>query len=139
MADNLNSIERRRAMERVRSVDTTPEVAVRRLLHGLGYRFRLHRADLPGRPDIVLASRNTVVFVHGCFWHGHHCKRGMRLPRTNAAYWKRKLTRNALRDRANIKRLRRQGWCVIVVWECHLREPERVCRRLSRLLEVRVK
>jgi len=106
-------------MRRVRSVDTGPELTIRKLLHSLGYRFRLHRRDLPGNPDLVFPSRRKVVFVHGCFWHQHRCRRGNRIPSTRREYWTRKLHGNVVRDRSNRRRLRRLGWDVFVVWECH--------------------
>ncbi|HEX9734628.1 MAG TPA: very short patch repair endonuclease [Thermoanaerobaculia bacterium] len=104
-------------MSRVPSRDTGPEVVVRRALHRSGYRFRLHRADLPGSPDIVLPRFRTAVFVHGCFWHGHHCKRGT-LPRSNASYWESKIRRNQERDRTAQQALREQGWRTRVIWTC---------------------
>src|SRR5690606_17133831 len=120
-------------MARIRSRDTEPERLVRSLLHLLGYRFRIHRADLPGSPDIVLPRRHTVVFVHGCFWHQHSCKAG-RIPRSRIEYWGQKLARNQARDRRNVGKLRRGGWRVITVWECELKDPEKLERRLLRLL-----
>ena len=115
-------------MRAVRSKDTTPELAVRSLLHSLGYRYRLHRRDLPGCPDIVLPKYRTVIFVHGCFWHGHSCKRGARRPHTNAEYWHHKIKRNGERDKANQKMLRCVGWNVLVVWECEIgRQADKTC------------
>lgn len=132
--DNLSPEARRRTMQRVRGKDTGPEKAVRRLLHSLGYRFRLHRRDLPGCPDIVLPGRGVALFVHGCFWHLHRCKAGHNAPRTNAAYWHIKRERNRKRDRGNRRRLVRLGWRVVVVWECELRNVPVLKSRLSRLL-----
>lgn len=109
-------------MRAVKARDTGPERAVRRLLHGLGYRYRLHRADLPGTPDLVFAARRKVVFVHGCFWHGHPCRRGARAPVRNAAYWSAKIARNAARDAETLTRLAALGWGARVVWECALKE-----------------
>jgi len=108
-------------MRAVKSRDTGPERAVRRLLHGLGYRFRLHDASLPGTPDIVFAARRKVVLVHGCFWHGHDCPRGARTPRRNADYWRAKIARNVARDAAADARLTTLGWGAFVVWECALK------------------
>ena len=117
-------------MRRVRSRDTAPERKVRSLLHRLGFRFRLHRQDLPGKPDIVLPKYSTVVFVHGCFWHRHpHCAQAS-APRTRQVYWLPKFKRTVERDRRNQSELRRRGWNVIVVWECELREPHRLAQRL---------
>lgn len=110
-------------MQRVRGRDTTPELRVRSLLHAWGFRFRLHRKDLPGRPDIVLPRHRKVVFVHGCFWHGHeNCPRAGR-PTSNTAFWSPKLDRNRERDRRNLEDLEKLGWRTFVVWECRLRDP----------------
>ncbi len=109
-------------MRRVRSVDTGPELTIRKLLHSLGYRFRLHRRDLPGNPDLVFPSRRKIVFVHGCFWHQHRCRRGNRLPSSRQDYWTHKLQGNVARDRSNRRRLRKLGWDVFLVWECHIKE-----------------
>ena len=114
---------RSRTMRAVKSKDTKPEWTVRRLLHAAGYRYRLHVKELPGKPDLVFPSRRKVIFVHGCFWHGHHCTRGDRAPKTNAIYWATKIKRNKDRDRRHVAMLRRQGWKVLVVWECEIKEP----------------
>ena len=122
--DVLTKEQRARCMSRVRGKDTTPELRVRRMLHRLGYRFRLHKRNLPGRPDITLTRHGLVIFVHGCFWHGHEgCPRSKR-PTTNTEFWNTKLDRNAQRDRANRKTLESQGWRVATVWECETRTPE---------------
>ncbi len=126
---------RSRTMRAVRSKNTTPETTVRRIVSQLGYRFRIHFAELPGSPDIVLPIQQKTIFVHGCFWHQHHCKRGNRIPKANSEYWKPKLERNKERDRKNIRALRRSGWRVLQVWECQLSKPEQLTRRLSRFLE----
>lgn len=117
-------------MRRVRSRDTTPERKVRSLLHRLGFRFRLHRQDLPGKPDIVLPKYSAVVFVHGCFWHRHPRCAEATTPGTRQVYWLPKFKRTIERDRENQRELRRRGWNVIVVWECELREPHQVVQRL---------
>lgn len=104
-------------MKAVKSKDTKPEMTVRRLLHSLGYRYRLHRKDLPGKPDIVFPSRRKAIFVHGCFWHAHGCKKG-RLPRSRLEYWRPKLAQNAERDARKIAELEALGWSVLVVWQC---------------------
>lgn len=111
----------RRRMSRVRKTDTKPEMIVRQLVHGLGYRFRLHRHDLPGTPDLTFPSRRKVIFVHGCFWHRHNCRLGGRLPTTRLEYWLPKLSRNVDRDRSVEIELRRLGWSVLVIWECETR------------------
>ncbi|MDG5974849.1 DNA mismatch endonuclease vsr [Hydrogenophaga taeniospiralis CCUG 15921] len=108
-------------MSGIRSRNTVPEIRVRRLLHRQGYRFRLHRGDLPGTPDIVLPSRRIAIFVHGCFWHLHQGCRLARVPGTREDFWRAKLTRNRERDEAAIAKLRALGWRVLVVWECYLR------------------
>ena len=117
-------------MSGIRGKDTKPEIIVRRLLHGLGYRFRLHRRDLPGRPDIVLPKWNTVVFVNGCYWHGHENCELYRLPKTRSEFWEAKIEGNRKRDEWNYRQLRDAGWQVVLVWECavskknKLAEPE---------------
>jgi DNA mismatch endonuclease (patch repair protein) len=122
-------------MVAIRGTNTTPERIVRSLLHRLGCRFTLHRADLPGKPDIVMPARRAVVFVHGCYWHMHTCKRGRSTPATNAAIWRAKRTRNRERDREVIASLRRAGWRVVVVWECELR-PGKIARVIERLRSI---
>ena len=118
------SEERSRIMRAVRSKDTGPEIIVRKWLHAHGYRYRLHRKDLPGNPDIVFPVRRKLIFVHGCFWHGHDCPRGDRQPKANADYWKRKIERNIARDREHLQVLERQGWKVLAIWECEI-QPKR--------------
>ena len=105
-------------MASVRSKNTKPEMRVRRAVHRMGYRYRLHRKDLPGKPDLVFPSRRVALFVHGCFWHGHPCKRGDRIPATNVDYWREKIARNRYRDEINQQTLVDIGWLPVVVWEC---------------------
>ena len=119
-------------MRRIKSSDTIPELAVRRLLHSLGYRFRLHRADLPGKPDIVFPARRRVILVHGCFWHQHSCRLG-RVPKGNQSYWIPKLSRNVQRDKTVRRQLRAHGWRVLTVWECEIARS-RLASRLIRFL-----
>ena len=119
--DNLTPEQRKRTMTRVRGKDTQPEMRVRRLVHGLGYRYRLHRKDLPGNPDLVFPKRRKIIFVHGCFWHGHDCKAGRKQPKANQEYWTVKLARNRERDAVNQSLLRAQGWDVLIIWECELK------------------
>lgn len=121
-------------MRRVKGRDTGPELKVRRLLWSAGYRYHLHRKDLPGRPDIVLAGRRAAVFVHGCFWHGHDCKRGARQPRANAAYWSAKISRNVERDARVQTELAAKGWRPVVVWECELKDAAALDARLRAVL-----
>lgn len=110
-------------MSRIRSTDTKPELAVRSLLHSLGYRFRLHRADLPGRPDIVLPRHRKIILVQGCFWHGHSCRRASK-PKSNEVYWNAKIGGNVARDSRNRAALECQGWTVLELWECEIRRTE---------------
>ena len=121
-------------MRRVKGRDTGPELKVRRLLWGAGYRYRLQRKDLPGRPDIVLAGRRAAVFVHGCFWHGHDCPRGARQPKANADYWTAKISRNVERDARVQAELAAGGWRPVVVWECELKDPTALAARLRATL-----
>jgi DNA mismatch endonuclease (patch repair protein) len=107
-------------MAAIRAKNTKPELAVRRALHAMGFRFRLHVADLPGRPDIVLPRLGSIVQVKGCFWHGHRCLKG-RVPEGNRAYWIQKINGNKTRDKQNERRLRKMGWSVITIWECRVR------------------
>lgn len=124
-----------RQMAAVRTQHTAPEVAVRKAMHARGLRFRLHRRDLPGRPDIVLAKHRTVVFVHGCFWHGCTvCDRGTRRPKSNAGFWSAKLDENRRRDDRNTAELTRLGWRVPVVWECETRDSDKLAEALDRIL-----
>ena len=113
-------------MARVRSRDTAPEMVVRRALTAMGYRYRLHRRDLPGTPDIAFIGRRAAVFVHGCFWHGHGCARGSRAPRANAAYWRDKIAGNRARDARNGAALAALGWRVLTLWECELGDADRL-------------
>ncbi|HEX4183051.1 MAG TPA: DNA mismatch endonuclease Vsr [Caulobacteraceae bacterium] len=114
--------QRSAVMRRVKGRDTSPELKVRRLLWRLGARYRLHRKDLPGRPDIVLPGRRMAIFVHGCFWHGHDCARGARVPKANRDYWLGKVARNRVRDDQSRLKLEALNWRVLVVWECALRD-----------------
>lgn len=134
MVDNLTVEKRSAVMAAVRSVDTKPEMIVRRLLHGMGYRFRLHQRDLPGKPDVVLSKYRKVIFVHGCFWHGHSGCPHLRIPATNTRYWKNKISGNATRDRAHLKELRRLGWSTLVVWECSTASKQILQRELRAFL-----
>ena len=134
MVDTVSPEVRSRIMAQVKSKGMKPEMRVRRLLHGLGYRYRLHRKDLPGRPDIVFSSRRKVVFVNGCFWHKHSGCPRVRIPATNRDYWQAKLERNRTRDERNIALLEESGWATITVWECQLIDIESVTERLTDFL-----
>jgi DNA mismatch endonuclease, patch repair protein len=133
--DKVSSAQRSRNMAAVRSRDTEPELVVRKLLHGMGLRFRLHQGSLPGTPDIVLKRHNAVVFVHGCFWHGHTCSRG-KVPTSNTEFWLSKLACNKTRDAEQKKKLRGLGWRVLVVWECETRKQVKLKKRLARWFDV---
>jgi len=112
--------QRSRVMSRIRGSNTKPEILIRQMLHARGFRFRLHRKDLPGRPDIVLPKYNAVIFVNGCFWHGHDCHL-FRWPKTRPEFWREKIHKNMERDQRNIAKLQEQGWRIYTVWECAIR------------------
>ena len=132
---NLQQAARRSAIMRaVKSKDTSPERAVRRILRQFAPGYRLHRAELPGKPDIDNIGRRRVIFVHGCFWHGHDCARGARAPKTNADYWRRKIMRNQARDAQHEAALLAPGWRRFVVWECALKDTARLTRTLRLFL-----
>jgi DNA mismatch endonuclease (patch repair protein) len=122
MADVHNKEQRSRNMAAIRGRDTKPEMIVRRLVHRHGYRFRLHRRDLPGRPDLVLPRHRAVIFVHGCFWHQHDCRYGRVVPATRAEFWQAKRHENVERDKRNERALKAAGWRVLIVWECWTRD-----------------
>jgi DNA mismatch endonuclease, patch repair protein len=127
-------MNRSQMMAAVRSKDTKPELFVRRLVHGMGYRYRLHRPDLPGKPDLVLGGRRKIIFVHGCFWHQHGCVFS-HVPKSNAHYWAPKLERNRARDLEHLRSLRADGWRCLVLWECELTGSGRFLRRLAKFLQ----
>jgi DNA mismatch endonuclease (patch repair protein) len=136
MVDTLSPAERSRVMSAVRAKHTRPEMVVRSLVHRLGYRFRLHRKDLPGCPDLVFPRRRAVIFVHGCFWHGHPdpaCPLA-RKPKSRLDFWLPKLKNNEVRDSANLARLAERGWRVLVIWECELRDTGRVAEAVRSFL-----
>jgi len=134
--DTIDPKRRSELMSKIRGKNTGPELIVRRLVHSLGYRYRLHAKNLPGKPDLTLARHGAVIFVHGCFWHLHSACPSGHLPSTNQAYWTPKLQRNAERDRTNVRKLRRLGWRVLVLWECQLGNAARLEKRIRRFLEV---
>jgi DNA mismatch endonuclease (patch repair protein) len=133
VTDTLTKAERSSLMSRIRGKDTKPEVFVRSALHRAGFRFRLHGAALPGRPDIVLPRHRTVVFVHGCFWHRHGCRLSSE-PATRRAFWREKFARNRARDQRTARALRNLGWRVVTVWECSLRTTDRRERAIATLV-----
>ena len=122
-------------MARIRGKDTKPELAVRRMVHAMGYRYRLHRRDLPGKPDMTLSGRRKIIFVHGCFWHRHKGCRLASMPKSRKKYWKTKLEGNRLRDRRNRYALKRMGWDVLVVWECQIRNSAALEKRIKKFLD----
>jgi DNA mismatch endonuclease (patch repair protein) len=121
-------------MRAVGTKNTGPELQLRKLLHNAGYRFRLHKKELPGRPDLVFPGRRKVIFVHGCFWHGHRCSKG-RAPKSKTDYWAPKLAANQARDARNISDLNQLGWDALVVWQCELKEPVAALQRVEKFLQ----
>jgi DNA mismatch endonuclease (patch repair protein) len=135
MVDRVSKEIRSKNMKQIRSGDTGPEMRVRRILHRLGYRYRLHVRVLPGCPDLVFPGRKKVVFVHGCFWHQHGKCHDTHLPKSRAEYWIPKLQRNVARDRKNRRCLRKNGWDVFTVWECELEDEHGITSKLQRFLD----
>jgi DNA mismatch endonuclease (patch repair protein) len=136
MTDNLSCEQRTVAMRRVKAKNTFPEVAVRQLLRAAGeIGYRLHRKDLPGKPDIAFIGRKLAIFVHGCFWHGHDCTRGGRIPKSNSEYWTTKIGKNRARDNDNHILLKENGWKVMVIWECELKNKTAISGNIYRFLE----
>ncbi|MDQ2925209.1 MAG: very short patch repair endonuclease [Acidobacteriota bacterium] len=132
--DHVSKLKRSQIMAAVRSKDTSPELAVRRIVHGMGFRYSLHRRSLPGTPDLVFTSRGKVIFVHGCFWHRHSGCKYTTTPKTRVKFWKDKFDRNVERDRQARRELRRLGWRWLTVWQCDLKRPERLVKRLEKFL-----
>ncbi|MEH6665446.1 MAG: very short patch repair endonuclease [Brevundimonas sp.] len=138
MTTDVFTPEKRSAvMRQVKGRDTAPEMTVRRALRALGVGYRLGGAGLPGRPDVVMKGRRAVIFVHGCFWHGHDCARGAREPKANGDYWRAKIDRNRQRDRASGALLAAEGWRVLILWECELRDADALSARLRSFLAPR--
>ncbi len=137
MADTITRERRSEIMSNIRAKDTKPEMIVRRLTHAMGYRYRVHRTDLPGKPDLVFPGRRKVIFVHGCFWHRHEdpvCTKA-RLPKSNQDYWLPKLERNMVRDADHITTLGLMGWDVLVIWECEIEKDAGVAERIRQFLD----
>jgi DNA mismatch endonuclease (patch repair protein) len=134
MTDVHNASQRSFNMAQIRSRNTKPEVLVRRLVHSMGYRFRLHRKDLPGCPDLVFPRLRKIILVHGCFWHSHQCRFGIVQPKTNAEFWQRKRLATIDRDAAQLQKLTDLGWHVLVVWECEVRNTEELRAALAQFL-----
>jgi DNA mismatch endonuclease (patch repair protein) len=132
MTDVFSPEKRSAVMRRVKSTGTSPEVKVRKVLTRMGLRYRLHRKDLPGKPDIVMAGRRLAIFVHGCFWHGHDCARGARVPKANREYWEGKVGRNRERDVEHQAALEAKGWRVLTLWECELKDEAALEQALGR-------
>ncbi|NOY75703.1 MAG: DNA mismatch endonuclease Vsr [Kiritimatiellaeota bacterium] len=135
MTDTISKSKRSWVMSRIGSENTKPEKRVRSLLYAMGYRFRLHRKDLPGKPDITLAKHKTAIFVHGCFWHRHENCSKNRLPKSNIDFWREKFDKNVARDAENIRELRGLGWRVEVIWECETSDLDALKQRLSEIFE----
>jgi len=127
-------VNRSENMRRIRSKDMRPELAVRSLAHKLGYRFRLHRKDLPGKPDLVFVSQRKVIFVHGCFWHSHQGCKSAHIPKSNLSYWKPKLERNQARDAMSLEKLSRDGWKCLIIWECETKDEVWAGKRIRNFL-----
>ncbi len=132
--DTVSKQKRSEVMSKVRAKNTKPELKVRKALYQMGYRFRLHRKDLPGKPDICLPKHKTVILVHGCFWHGHNNCKNARVPKSNMPYWTAKLNSNIARDKTHKHNLMKLGWRVIVLWECELKDVQKLERKIKRLL-----
>lgn len=135
MVDTLTTEERSKRMSLIRNKDTKPEMVVRRLIHGMGYRYRLHNARLPGKPDLVFPSRRKVIFVHGCFWHRHEGCHLARLPKSNLDFWLPKLEENRRRDEKHIRELLESGWDCMTIWECELRNIDLLANRIRAFLQ----
>ena len=133
--DVYDKTKRSAVMARVKSRDTKPELLLRKILTSLGARYRLQRKDLPGKPDVAMPGRRLVFFVHGCFWHGHDCARGSRVPKANRDYWLAKVARNKARDTASLAALAAAGWRVETIWECEMKDAEALKARLAQALD----
>jgi DNA mismatch endonuclease (patch repair protein) len=136
--DVLTKKQRSYCMSRIRKTDTAPEIVVRKIIHNLGYRYRLYKNDLPGCPDIVLPIHRKIIFVNGCWWHSHNCRLGHRKPKSRLDYWLPKLRANKERHIRNLRKLRNQGWKVLTVWECQICKPEKLSKRIREFLESNV-
>lgn len=134
MTDVLTPEQRKLNMSRIRGRDTRPEMVVRSMVHGLGYRYSLYNSKLPGKPDLVLTRHRKIIFVHGCFWHMHSCDYGKVIPKTRTDFWQNKRKGNVARDRRNLAALKRAGWKVLVVWECQTKDLPALEKRLTKFL-----
>lgn len=138
MTDVLTAAQRSFNMSRIRSRDTRPELIVRSIVHRLGYRYRLHKGDLPGKPDIVLVRHRKIIDVHGCFFHMHSCRYGSVVPATNAQFWKQKRLSNVERDKKNFRALTASGWNVLIVWECETRDASKLQQTIKQFLKTKL-
>ncbi len=136
MTDTFSAKERSKIMSRVHGKSTRPEIKVRKIVYGLKIRYRLHRKDLAGCPDLVFSSRQKVIFIHGCFWHGHNCRAGQNRPASNTDYWEAKLERNIKRDEVNLRKLSNIGWSSLVLWECELKDIDALTRTIKKFLDL---
>ncbi len=134
MSDIFTKDKRSKIMSSIKNKDTRPELAVRSLLHRMGHRFRLHQKDLPGKPDIILKKHKTVVFVHGCYWHRHNCKRGQSMPSSNKEFWQRKFRGTIERDKKVQEQLKKLDWNVGVIWQCELKTQSDTVKKLENIL-----
>ncbi len=134
MMDVLTKEQRSFNMSCIRNNDTRPEIIVRSIVHRMGYRYALHRKDLPGHPDMVLTKHHKIIFIHGCFWHMHKCRYGKVKPATNTEFWQTKRQGNVARDKRNLRKLRKNGWKVLIVWECRTRNIEKLTENLHKFL-----
>jgi DNA mismatch endonuclease, patch repair protein len=132
--DTVPADKRSEIMRRITSKDTKPEIIVRRIVHSLGFRYRLHKKELPGKPDLVFSKRRKLMFVHGCFWHQHDGCKSSHIPKTRRSYWKPKLNRTVFRDRENQAKLRELDWDILVIWECEVREVQQIAKKIIAFL-----
>lgn len=135
--DVLTPEQRHRCMASISGKNTKPELIVRKLLYSLGYRYRLHYANLPGKPDLVFPGKRKTIFIHGCFWHRHDCKKGNSMPSKNSEFWRKKLADNASRDNRNISELKKLGWEVLVIWECQIKDLHSLAIKLHSYLQAK--
>jgi len=135
MTDKLTKLQRRICMSHNKGKDTFPELFIRKLIYSLGYRYCLHRKDLPGCPDLVFPKRKKVIFINGCFWHRHTCKKGRSIPVNRKKFWQQKFKRTIERDKCNYKALKKLGWKILVVWECQTKKPEKLINKISKFLK----
>jgi DNA mismatch endonuclease (patch repair protein) len=135
VVDNVPVKKRSAIMAAVRAKNTGPELALRRIVHGMGYRYRLHAKELPGRPDLVFQPLKKVIFVHGCFWHRHDACRYATTPKSRTVFWQAKFATNVARDRRNVRDLKKTGWCVLTIWQCQLKSPNRIAKRAHEFLK----